>query len=72
MIKKIIHKLFRTSCQWEFRMEPGEEEHGINKSIRYCKLCNCKQHAFYYLFGNTGEMGWRDLDKELDKIFGKL
>jgi hypothetical protein len=53
-------------------MEPGEEEHGINKSIRYCKLCNCKQHAFYYLFGNTGEMGWRDLDKELDKIFGKL
>lgn len=55
-----FHKLLNTDCQWEYRFDRGEEEHGKNYSKRYCSICNRKQHAFYNKFGDI-RIEWEDL-----------
>lgn len=71
MIKKLIHKIFHTECEWEYRYEAGEEEHGKNPAKRYCKICNRNQHSFYHKFGDI-RIEWRDLNRELDQLVNKL
>jgi len=46
-------------CEWEFRTDPGEEEHGPNTTRRFCKICNRRQNLFYYRFGNV-RYSWKD------------
>lgn len=67
LLYKILHTLHILPHIWEFRKDKGEEEHGNNPAIRYCKLCNKQEHAFYCRFGDV-RIQWRDLNKELDKF----
>lgn len=50
---------FLHSCEWEYRPDPGEEEHGKNFTRRYCKHCGREQKAFYHKFGNV-RITWED------------
>ena len=52
-MKKWLHKILGIySCEWEHRIEPGEEEHGLNTTRRYCKICDREQHLYYHRFGD--------------------
>ena len=46
-------------CQWEFRTDSGEEEHGKYTSIRFCNICNRKLNLLYQEFGNI-KFTWED------------
>lgn len=67
-IKAIGHKptqkVSQFICQheWEFRVEKGEEEHGLDPSKRYCTKCNKCQHGFYHRFGDI-RVEWVDSNK---------
>ena len=55
------------ACEWEYRADPGEEEHGKNPARRYCKICGREQWAFYHRFGDTC-ISWSDApDSKKDK-----
>lgn len=58
----IIRKMFHTCKDWEFRADPGEEEHGVNPFKRYCKGCGKEQHSFYHEYGDIRHE-WRDVEK---------
>ncbi len=56
-----IRDTIRSFCnhEWEFRVEKGEEEHGMDPSKRYCKKCNKCQHGYYHRYGDI-RVTWED------------
>ena len=52
-IRLAIQAIWGTACEWEHRIEPGEEEHGKDPSKRYCTQCGKCQHGWYHRFGDT-------------------
>ena len=58
-IREVIQCFFGTVCEWEQKPDIGEEEHGINPSIRCCKLCGKRRRGFYHRFGDI-RVTWED------------
>jgi hypothetical protein len=58
-LREVVQFFFGHTCEWEFRPDVGEEEHGINPAKRYCKICGKCQHAYYHRFGDV-RVTWKD------------
>jgi hypothetical protein len=57
--REAVQCLFGHTCEWEFRPDIGEEEHGLNYAKRYCKICGKCQRRYFHRFGDI-RMTWED------------